>query len=290
MLEFFKNLFSFRITKNRIIVAILLIIFLSILALIASTIYRFEKPQLVKEDFMTRLENSESIENKEVIKIEEYDLDDDKIHDYISIVGNPVTSEASTDTIEAYSDLKVIFISGSTNEVIEYNTKKKFSASVELYIYKDNNNKYVFVKDETAGNVVVLMLKDNKFEDLIKNSFGNTFNGYTINTKINKNNVKVTLDNYGISYLPTDDNTYTLDFKDKGIDIEKYRETYNLNTFSAFDLIDTDNDGTFELITKQYILYLYKDGEGLEKNLGNVIITFKNTKGKYKFNKIDVEL
>lgn len=296
MKSFFKNLFSFKFTVKRFLIAILLILIFVIVGVSVDKIYKYlETPEKLSEKYERELKRNVELDTKEVIQIQKYDFNNDRVKDYIAIIGNPETGTGNSysKNIELYSDLDIIFLNGKSNEVLKYSTKKDFATNVTFNIYEDKDTEYIFVTDSSSGNVVMLKLEENNFINIIKNSFGDTFNGYTIDMsfdKDDKNKLNVNLDNYGKSYLPEDTKTYTLDFTDKNIDLKKYRQTYNLDKFTKFELKDIDSDGIFELVTSQYMLYLYKEAENMQANLGNVIIIFKYKDGKYKFDKVSVEI
>ena len=152
---------------------------------------------------------------------------------------------------------------------------------------------YVFVRDISSGNVILLRLKENKLYNIIENSFGDTFKGYTIDMEFDKKDpyiLNISLDSYGKEYLKESDKIYKLDFKDKNIDLNNYRSTYNLDKFQKVELKDIDSDGIFELVASQYILYLYKDVEGNYDNLGRISTTFKYIDDKFEFDNVKVEI
>lgn len=286
MKAFFDKLFSFKFSAKRVIYAIVLIVAFCIIGLLVDRLHKYlDTPEMKFKKYEEMLASKIDLNDKIFIDIQDYDLNKDGILDYIAISGKPST--------ELYSNLDVIFVDGKTDEIFKYNTRKEFATNVELDIYEDKDTEYIFVRDSSSGNVILLRLKENKFENIIKNSFGDTFKGYTIDMEFDRkdlNKLNVSLDSYGKEYLPDDDKIYTLDFKDKNIDLNNYRGTYNLDKFQKIELKDIDNDGIFELVTTQYMLYLYKDEDGIQDNLGNVTIIFKYEDGKYVFDKVDVSI
>lgn len=286
MKAFFDKLFSFKFSAKRVIYAIVLIVAFCIIGVLVDKLHKYlDTPEMKFKKYEEMLASKIDLNDKVFIDIQDYDLNKDGILDYIAISGKPST--------ELYSNLDVIFVDGKTDEILKYNTRKEFATNVDLDIYEDKDTEYIFVRDSSSGNVILLRLKENKFENIIKNSFGDTFKGYTIHMEFDKkdlNKLNVSLDSYGKEYLLDDNKTYTLDFKDKNIDLNNYRGTYNLDKFQKIELKDIDNDGIFELVTTQYMLYLYKDEEGIQDNLGNVTIIFKYEDGKYVFDKVDVSI
>lgn len=286
MKAFFDKLFSFKFSAKRVIYAIVLIVVFCIIGLLVDRLHKYlDTPEMKFKKYEEMLASKIDLNDKIFIDIQDYDLNKDGILDYIAISGKPST--------ELYSNLNVIFVDGKTDEILKYNTRKEFATNVELDIYEDKDTEYIFVRDSSSGNVILLRLKEDKFENIIKNSFGDTFKGYTIDMEFDRkdlNKLNVSLDSYGKEYLPDNDKIYTLDFKDKNIDLNNYRGTYNLDKFQKIELKDIDNDGIFELVTTQYMLYLYKDEDGIQDNLGNVTIIFKYEDGKYVFDKVDVSI
>lgn len=289
----FFNKISFKFTFKRFLLAILLIIVLVIIGVVVDKTYEYYgTPEKLSEKYEKELKKKIELDGKDVIKVQKYDFNKDGVKDYIAITGKPKTDSISGN-VELYSSLDIIFFNNKSDEVLKYNTKKNFASNVTFDIYEDKDTEYIFVSDTSSGNVAMIKLEENKLIDIIKNSFGLNFKGYTIDMSFDKedeNKLNITLDNYGKSYLPEDNKTYTLDFTEKNVDLEKYRQTYNLDRFTTFELKDINSDGVFELVTSQYMLYLYKEAEGMQANLGNVSITFKYKNGKYEFNKVNVEI
>lgn len=286
MKSFFKKLFSFRFTKKRVLIAILLVIGFIVIGIVVDRIYKyFDTPESNYKKDEKKLESKIDLKDKIFIDIKRYDLDKDGIEDYVAISGKQNT--------EQYSNLDVIFLNGKTDEILKYSSKKEFAKNVELDIYEDKDKEYIFIRDTSSGNVLLLRLKENEFENIINNSFGDTFKGYTIDMVFDEkdqNVLNISLDNYGKEYLKSSDKTYKLDFKDKNVDLNNYRGTYNLDKFQKVELKDLDNDGIFELVASQYILYLYKNVEDCEDNLGIISTTFKYIDDKFVFDNVKVEI
>jgi len=286
MKSFFKKIFSFKFSKKRIIIAIVLVISFVIIGIAVDRIYKyFDTPEANYKKYEEKLEAKIDLKDKIFISIQRYDLDKDGVDDYIAISGKPNT--------EQYSNLDVMFLNGKTDEVLKYNTKLEFAKNVKLDIYEDKDMEYVFVRDISSGNVILLRLKENKLYNIIENSFGDTFKGYTIDMEFDKKDpyiLNISLDSYGKEYLKESDKIYKLDFKDKNIDLNNYRSTYNLDKFQKVELKDIDSDGIFELVASQYILYLYKDVEGNYDNLGRISTTFKYIDDKFEFDNVKVEI
>lgn len=293
MKSFFKKIFSFKFTLKRFLLAILLIVVFVFVGILVDRMYQYyESPEKLSERYEKELVKRLDLGDKKIIEVQKYDLNNDGIKDYVAISGKPKFDNNSTN-IELYSNVDIMFLDGKSNEVVKKSTGKNFAENVTLKICEDKDTEYIFVKDSSSGNIEILKLNENKFIDIIKNSFGDSFHGYTLNMdfdKEDKNKLNVTLDNYGKSYLPKSTKVYTLDFTDENVDLEKYRQTYNLDQFTNFELKDIDSDGTLELITGQHMLYLYKEAENMKPNLGNVSVIFKYQDGKYKFSKVSVEI
>lgn len=289
MKSFFKDLFSFKFSTKRLILAIALVVIFVIVGIVVDMVYKhYDTPKKYEKEIESKLE----LNDKEIIKSQKYDLNLDGINDYIAIIGKPKKNDESNIT-ELYLNLEVIFIDGNSDKVIRYDTKKNFTSNVTFEVTQDKVYDYIFVTDSSDGNVAMLKLKENKFIDIIKESFGENFNGYTIDMNFDKEDstkLNVTLDNYNKSYLESNDKVYVLDFSDVCDNLDKYRQTYNLDKFQKIELKDVNSDGVFELVTTQYILYLYKEADDMTDNLGNVTTTFRYENGKYKFDKVEVSI
>lgn len=297
MKSFLKNLFSFKFTKKRLILAIILVITFCIIGIIVDRVYKYyETPEEKSKKYEKEIEGKIDIGNKEIIQVQKYDFNRDGIKDYVAIVGIPQNGGMNyniNNGIESYSSLDVVFINNKTKEILTYNSNKDFAGNVTFDVYEDKDMEYIFVTDNSSGNILMLMLKENELIDIISESFGDMFNGYTIEMSFDdndKNKLNLVLDCYGKSYLSDESKMYTLDFTDKNIDLEKYRQTYNLDKFTKFELKDIDNDGRLEILAYQYSMYLFKEAENMPSNIGKITTIFKYKDGKYVFNKVNVEI
>lgn len=239
------------------------------------------------------------VEEENIIHILKEDLNQDEIEDFIILIGTPKyhNSEDNLGTldarIESYQDVKVIFISGIDHQAkTTYESKKDFAKDVSLTLYKEEKAKKFLVKDTSTGNALVLELVNNKWRDLIASSFGTNFKGYTFTKTVdseNLNKIYISLDNYGKPYLEKQNEKFVLDFMDKNIDLAKYRQSYSIDLFSDFELVDIDGNGQYELIANQNIFYLYKEDD-MPNTIGTISITFTYQDGKFIYQKVEVKI
>ena len=289
------------ITK-KIIFSLILVIFLCV---IGAGVY-FIKKFYLTDDGKTMLYKSElgsslNLQGKEAIKIVKGKFNEDEAEDYIALLGEPKYDDVDSSTInelkkftsniELYNNVAIDIIDGNTKESKRYETKKSYGKDVDLEYKVDNNGKYTFIKDNTTGNVALLKFEDGNIKNIITDSFGDEFNGYTIEASFNKEDttkLNVSLDNYGRDYLSEKTDAYTLDYKDTIVNSENYRLTYMANKFCDFDFTDLDGDGVNELVGIQNILYANKPE--FQKNVGTVKSIFKfDENGKLKLNDVVVE-
>ncbi len=243
-------------------------------------------------------------ENQKLIELLKEDLDNDSNLDYIGIIGEPKYKDKDesasvdelsklTSPLEMYNNLEVVFINGSTKEIKKYNSEMSFDFNVNFEIKSDNNIKYIFVNDDSSGNVLLLHLQENELKDVIKDSISSDFNGYTITITFDSENtskIKIKLDNYARSYLNQVNEEYTLEFENKEINKDNYRPTYLANKFCNFKLEDIDNDGILELIGIQNVLYLNITNDELPQIAGTINTIFKVNEGKITYNNVEVKL
>ncbi|MDD3303525.1 MAG: hypothetical protein PHP54_01240 [Clostridia bacterium] len=235
--------------------------------------------------------------NKSVIKIIKQDINADTNPDYIALLGEEKydDSDSSSSTLkkigsnlEMYNNVSIEYISGDTKEPKRYDTKKSFGTDINMEI---KENKYIIASDKTTGNIALTIVKDDNLYNIISESFGNEFNGYTINAEFDKENaslLKVKLDNYGRNYLKEKTEEYKLDFTDTIINKDNYRMTYMANNFCDFELNKVDeNTNEYALVAKQYILYC--NNNILQKNAGVVKTVFKFEGDKLVFSDVTVE-
>ena len=178
-----------------------------------------------------------------------------------------------------------------------YETKEKFSSDVDLKIYDDENSVYFLVSD-TKGNTSLCKVKtqdepqdinSRSMEDIVANTTSD-FLGYTIYIeKQDESKLKVTLDNYNKSYLDEYKEKTILDFSENGIDISRYRETYLRDSFSSFELKDTNNDGILEFVGYQHLLYCLDDTENKTLGIVKTIFTIEND-NKLKFSHVEISI
>lgn len=299
-LEKIKNKTIFRFSYRRLIVAILVVIFLvGIGMLVYQMKSYYETADGIKKMYQKEIASILGVEEENIIHILKEDLNQDEIEDFIILIGTPKyhNSEDNLGTldarIESYQDVKVIFISGIDHQAkTTYESKKDFAKDVSLTLYKEEKAKKFLVKDTSTGNALVLELVNNKWRDLIASSFGTNFKGYTFTKTVdseNLNKIYISLDNYGKPYLEKQNEKFVLDFMDKNIDLAKYRQSYSIDLFSDFELVDIDGNGQYELIANQNIFYLYKEDD-MPNTIGTISITFTYQDGKFIYQKVEVKI
>ena len=242
--------------------------------------------------------------NKTVIKIIKCNFNGNNYEDYIALIGEEKYDETNTDTsiskiditkinsnLEMYNNVCIDYFDGENLEAKRYDTNKSYGVDVDIKFFEDTNRKYILLSDESTGNVALLTLKDGNISNIINDSFGNEFCGYTINASFSKeepSKFKVVLDNYGRSYLAKKDEEYILDFEGTNVNKDNYRITYMANKYSKFNMEDVDNDGNLEFIGIQNLLYANNDT--VESNVGKVKLIYKfNDEGKLSLQDIVVE-
>lgn len=235
--------------------------------------------------------------NKSVIKILKEDINSNNVQDYIVLLGEEKYDDTDdtagafkkiNSNLEMYNNVSIEYINGETKEAKRYDTKKSFGTDIEMTI---KYGKYVMVSDKSTGNIALLTLKDNELYNIISESFGSEFKGYTINADFDKENssiLNVKLDNYGRDYLNEKTDEYKLDFTNTIVNKDNYRLTYMANNFCDFEFNKVNEDTEeYNLIAKQYILYC--NNNILEKNAGVVKTIFKLEENKLKFLDVTVE-
>ena len=73
-------------------------------------------------------------------------------------------------------------------EAKRYDTKKSFGTEVDMQI---KYNKYIQVSDQSTGNIALLTLNEDSLYNIITESFGEDFKGYTINAEFDKENPSI---------------------------------------------------------------------------------------------------
>ncbi len=283
--------FSFRRLKK----AILLVILFSIIGVGVYALYEFRASEtglkmIYEKEVSSKIETGDN----SIIRIYKKDINDDKSLDYILIMGKEKRSsdDALNSTIEKYDDVSFVLIDGKTNEVKTYNTERSFESEVTLKVVEDEENRYFLISDY-SGNVNLLTLKEEKLQEIIKNTTKKEFLGYTIYTKKDEkaeNILEISLDNYDKNYLKEYKDIKKLDFTESSVDLSKYRETYLRDKISKFEFKDTNNDGILEFVTTQYILYSLDENATNNKTIGKIEIYFEIKNNKLEFDKVEINI
>ncbi len=294
MKDFFKKIFQFQFSKKRVLLAILLVIAFIIIGLIAHFIMGYlQSDEVILERYAHLLSEHIDLQEKQVIAFKEYDFNQDGLVEIIFLLGKPIyrsTLEGKQEdsTVESYRDLEVIYFDEKENIIETYATNKTFSADVFLEIYEDQKEEYIYVTDSSSGNITILQLIEGKFKDLISSSFAGEFKGYTFFLEEDGTKLSITLDHIGKSYLPENNETYELDFSSITDTLRKYRESYNKDRYSNFSLQDINQDGVYELVANQIILYRYIADKTLPDHLGMISVIFRLENGKFVYDHITV--
>ena len=253
--------------------------------------------------YLKEIQGKLSLEgNKSVIKIIKCNFESDEREDYIALLGEEKYDETDTSKVkelkkfnlnlEMYNNVCIDYINSETFETKRYDTNKSYGVDVDIKFYTDDNCRYLLLSDTSTGNVSLLTLKSGEISNIISESFGNDFCGYTINASFLKDEqtkLKIVLDNYNRQYLIEKKDEYVLDFSDQEtVNKDNYRITYMANKYSSFYLEDVDDDGVLEFICIQNLLYANNDT--VKKNVGKVKLIYKiNDEGKLQQQDVTVE-
>ncbi len=288
--------------KKKILLSILVVVILAIIAAVMLIKQHYENSQegLTKK-YYSEVQDVLALDQKRtVICMKKYDFNGDQVEDYIGITGvekyhsddKEILKEFAS-TLELYQDVEIVYVDGQSKEIKKYISDMSFYPEVKLELKQDEKNRYIFVSDENSGNVLLVILKDNELQNIVKNSIQSDFNGYTINVEFDSENtskIKVKLDNYARSYLQAMTEEKLLEFEDKNINKDNYRATYLANKFCSFKLEDVDADNILDLVGVQNILYLNDNNKKLSKTAGVVETVFKINDNKIEYNKVEVKI
>ena len=283
-------IFSFKRLKK----AILLVILFSLIGFGVNLVYKFNSSESgLKLIYEKEVASKYDLGENSVIRIYKRDLDNDKVLDYVFIMGKEKRTSENilNSTVELYQDVSFVIVNGSTNEVTKYDTEKEYKADVNLKIVEDEQNRYYLILDYN-GDVDLLETKDGSVVNITKNTTDQELLGYTIYTSKDEENskIKISLDNYNKNYLNEDKNEKQLDLSELSLDLSKYRETYLRDRISKFDFRDTNNDGILEFVTTQYVLYSLDESLTENKTVGKVEIFYDIKEDKLVFNRVEINI
>ena len=283
-------IFSFKRLKK----AILLVILFSLIGFGVNLVYKFNSSESgLKLIYEKEVASNYDLGENSVIRIYKKDLDNDKVLDYVFIMGKEKRTSENilNSTVELYQDVSFVIINGSTNEVTKYDTEKEYKADVNLKIVEDEQNIYYLISDYN-GDVDLLETKDGSVVNITKNTTDQELLGYTIYTSKDEENskIKISLDNYNKNYLNEDKDEKKLDLSELSLDLSKYRETYLRDRISKFDFRDTNNDGILEFVTTQYVLYSLDESLTENKTVGKVEIFYDIKEDKLVFNRVEINI
>lgn len=283
-------IFSFKRLKK----AILLVILFSLIGFGVNLVYKFNSSESgLKLIYEKEVASKYDLGENSVIRIYKRDLDNDRVLDYIFIMGKEKRTSENilNSTVELYQDVSFVIVNGSTNEVTKYDTEKEYKADVNLKIVEDEQNRYYLISDYN-GDVDLLETKDGSVVNITKNTTDQELLGYTIYTSKDEENskIKISLDNYNKNYLNEDKDEKKLDLSELSLDLSKYRETYLRDRISKFDFRDTNNDGILEFVTTQYVLYSLDESLTENKTVGKVEIFYDIKEDKLVFNRVEINI
>lgn len=283
-------IFSFKRLKK----AILLVILFSLLGFGVNLVYKFNSSESgLKLIYEKEVASKYDLGENSVIRIYKRDLDNDKVLDYVFIMGKEKRTSENilNSTVELYQDVSFVIVNGSNNEVTKYDTEKEYKADVNLKIVEDEQNRYYLISDYN-GDVDLLETKDGSVVNITKNTTDQELLGYTIYTSKDEENskIKISLDNYNKNYLNEDKDEKKLDLSELSLDLSKYRETYLRDRISKFDFRDTNNDGILEFVTTQYVLYSLDESLTENKTVGKVEIFYDIKEDKLVFNRVEINI
>lgn len=293
--DFIKNL-GFTFSTRRLKRAIMLVVLFSLIGTGVYLFFKYESSdEGLKRMYINEVSQKYDLKDNKIIDIEKKDINDDKVDDYIFIIGKEERSDNNSlnSIVELYKGVSLVIIDEKNNDVKQYDTQKDFKADVDLKICEDESQRYFLISD-LSGNIALNVLNETgSLVDIIKNTTQNEFLGYTIYTSRNDENkdiLKINIDNYSKDYLNEYNDTVELNLAENNIDISQFRETYLRDKFSNFELKDINNDGILEFIGYQYILYSLDETVTANKTVGVIETIFNIEENKLKFNSVNIHI
>lgn len=293
--DFIKNL-GFTFSIRRLKKAIILVLLFSFIGIGVYLFFKYESSdEGLKRMYINEVSKKYYLKDNKIIDIEKKDVNNDKIDDYVFIIGKEVRSDSNSlnSIVELYENVSLVIIDNKSNEVKQYDTQKNFKADVDLNICEDERQMYFLVSDLSGNVLLSIMDESSNLIDIVKNTTENEFLGYTIYTSQNNENegvLNVNIDNFSKNYLNEYTDTVQLNLMENEIDISNFRETYLRDKFSNFILKDINNDGILEFIGYQYILYSLDETVTVNKTAGVVETVFNIEDNKLKFNSVNIHI
>ncbi len=293
--DFIKNL-GFTFSIRRLKKAIILVLLFSFIGIGVYLFFKYESSdEGLKRMYINEVSKKYDLKDNKIIDIEKKDVNNDKIDDYVFIIGKEVRSDSNSlnSIVELYENVSLVIIDNKSNEVKQYDTQKNFKADVDLNICEDERQMYFLVSDLSGNVLLSIMDESSNLIDIVKNTTENEFLGYTIYTSQNNENegvLNVNIDNFSKNYLNEYTDTVQLNLMENEIDISNFRETYLRDKFSNFILKDINNDGILEFIGYQYILYSLDETVTVNKTAGVVETVFNIEDNKLKFNSVNIHI
>ena len=293
--DFIKNL-GFTFSIRRLKKAIILVLLFSFIGIGVYLFFKYESSdEGLKRMYINEVSKKYDLKDNKIIDIEKKDVNNDKIDDYVFIIGKEVRSDSNSlnSIVELYENVSLVIIDNKSNEVKQYDTQKNFKADVDLNICEDERQMYFLVSDLSGNVLLSIMDESSNLIDIVKNTTENEFLGYTIYTSQNNENegvLNVNIDNFSKNYLNEYTDTVQLNLMENEIDISNFRETYLRDKFSNFILKDINNDGILEFIGYQYILYSLDETVTVNKTVGVIETIFNIEDNKLKFNSVNIHI
>ena len=293
--DFIKNL-GFTFSIRRLKKAIILVLLFSFIGIGVYLFFKYESSdEGLKRMYINEVSKKYDLKDNKIIDIEKKDVNNDKIDDYVFIIGKEVRSDSNSlnSIVELYENVSLVIIDNKSNEVKQYDTQKNFKADVDLNICEDERQMYFLVSDLSGNVLLSIMDESSNLIDIVKNTTENELLGYTIYTSQNNENegvLNVNIDNFSKNYLNEYTDTVQLNLMENEIDISNFRETYLRDKFSNFILKDINNDGILEFIGYQYILYSLDETVTVNKTAGVVETVFNIEDNKLKFNSVNIHI
>lgn len=293
--DFIKNL-GFTFSIRRLKKAIILVLLFSFIGIGVYLFFKYESSdEGLKRMYINEVSKKYDLKDNKIIDIEKKDVNNDKIDDYVFIIGKEVRSDSNSlnSIVELYENVSLVIIDNKSNEVKQYDTQKNFKADVDLNVCEDERQMYFLVSDLSGNVLLSIMDESSNLIDIVKNTTENEFLGYTIYTSQNNENegvLNVNIDNFSKNYLNEYTDTVQLNLMENEIDISNFRETYLRDKFSNFILKDINNDGILEFIGYQYILYSLDETVTVNKTAGVVETVFNIEDNKLKFNSVNIHI
>ena len=135
--DFIKNL-GFTFSIRRLKKAIILVLLFSFIGIGVYLFFKYESSdEGLKRMYINEVSKKYDLKDNKIIDIEKKDVNNDKIDDYVFIIGKEVRSDSnSLNSIVELYDVSFVIVDGNTNEEIVYETQKDYKPEVTLNMLK----------------------------------------------------------------------------------------------------------------------------------------------------------